>query len=37
MKILMNVLMLSVVIVGLCGITDAENIVNRWTCELLDL
>ncbi len=27
MKTLVNVLMLPVVIVGLCGVTDAENIV----------
>ncbi|MDE0018803.1 MAG: LamG domain-containing protein [Candidatus Poribacteria bacterium] len=38
MKILMNVLMFSVVIVGLCGITDAEDIVtdglvSYWTFD----
>ena len=38
MKTLMNVLMLSVVIVGLCGITDAEDIVtdglvSYWTFD----
>ena len=29
MKTLMNVLMLPIIIVGLCGITDAENIVTE--------
>ena len=42
MKILMNVLMLPVVIVGLCGITDAENIVtdglvSYWTFDREDI
>ncbi len=42
MKTLMNVLMLSVVIVGLCGITDAENIVtdglvSYWTFDREDI
>ncbi|MDE0325903.1 MAG: LamG domain-containing protein [Candidatus Poribacteria bacterium] len=42
MKILMNVLMLSVVIVGLCGITDAEDIVtdglvSYWTFDREDI
>ncbi len=42
MKTLMNVLMLSVVIVGLCGITDAENIVtdglvSYWTFDRDDI
>ena len=42
MKILMNVLMLPVIIVGLCGITDAENIitdglVSYWTFDREDI
>ena len=42
MKTLMNVLMLPVVIVGLCGITDAENIVtdglvSYWTFDRDDI
>ena len=42
MKALMNVLMFSVVIVGLCGITDAENIVtdglvSYWTFDRDDI
>ena len=42
MKILMNVLMFSVVIVGLCGITDAEDIVtdglvSYWTFDRKDI
>lgn len=42
MKTLMNVLMLPVVIVGLCGITDAEDIVtdglvNYWTFDREDI
>ena len=42
MKTLMNVLMLPVVIVGLCGITDAENIVtdglvSYWTFDREDI
>ena len=42
MKTLMNVLMLSVVIVGLCGITDAEDIVtdglvSYWTFDRVDI
>ena len=42
MKTLMNVLMLPVVIVGLCGITDAENIVtdglvSYWTFDHEDI
>ena len=42
MKILMNVLMFSVVIVALCGITDAENIVtdglvSYWTFDREDI
>ncbi len=42
MKTLMNVLILPVVIVGLCGITDAENIVtdglvSYWTFDREDI
>ena len=42
MKTFMNVLMLSVVIVGLCGITDAEDIVtdglvSYWTFDREDI
>ena len=42
MKTLMNVLMLPVVLVGLCGITDAENIVtdglvSYWTFDHEDI
>ena len=42
MKTLMNVLMLPVVIVGLCGIADAENIVtdglvSYWTFDRKDI
>ena len=42
MKTLMNVLMLPVIILGLCGITDAENIVtdglvSYWTFDREDI